>query len=277
MHPLRNPNGLRGIFVRTESSSADPRTLRWWWWLYAISGANVVLWIAIAYRVHGLRDLYVLRQLALSGVFVAVCAFRSALPRVDLERRCLWNTPLSSIFLGRSLATLAELCFAAQCALLVTKLSALTGSESLRIVGLAIVPLIVVAQIACWYAVLSLNHLGHAIEEVLWAAMVTLLAGSLWTARHSLNGPDQFLGLLGIVACAGTACVMIGIDVPMYVARWRESRSRGVRFLSPIEGLDDAFRRRHVAHSWSDWRPEAPWMSLYFSAGVWLSLGLIFA
>lgn len=44
-----------------------------------------------------------------------------------------------------------------------------------------------------------------------------------------------------------------------------------------MEGLKDALRRRRVAHRWSEWRPEVPWMSLYFSAGVWVSFCLVFA
>src|SRR5215471_2355060 len=152
----------------------DTRTFRWWSALYLVSAANVILWGYVAFLKRGASDAYVLEQLGLSGVFVLVCAFRSAFPRVDLERRCLWNTPLSSILLGRSVATIAELCFAAQCALLILKLGATAGSPGIRAIGWSILPLIVVAEIACWYAVLSLNHLGHAVEETLWAAMVLL-------------------------------------------------------------------------------------------------------
>jgi hypothetical protein len=46
---------------------------------------------------------------------------------------------------GRSVATVAELCFAGQCALLMAKLSALTGNPWLLVVGWSIVPLIIVA------------------------------------------------------------------------------------------------------------------------------------
>jgi hypothetical protein len=73
----------------------------------------------------------------------------------------------------------AELCFAGQCALLMAKLSALTGNPWLLVVGWSIVPLIIVAQAWCWFAVLSLNHLGHAIEETLWSVMVCLVAVGL--------------------------------------------------------------------------------------------------
>jgi hypothetical protein len=249
----------------------------WWSSLYLVSAVNIVLWFLAALRMGGREDPYVARQLLLSVIYVAACAFRSLLPRLDLERQCLWNTPLSSIFLGRSVATVAELCFAGQCALLILKLSAISGIPALRVIGLSIVPLIVVAQIACWHAVLTLNHIGHAVEEILWTAMVLLLAFSLVVSWNRVPESLHPLGALGIAACAGATFIMLAVDVPMYVSRWRRSVSSGVRFLPVTDGLRDALVRRRVVHGWGDWRPEVPWMSLYFSVGVWLSLGLIFA
>jgi hypothetical protein len=115
-----------------------------------VSSGNLVLWLVIARGVHGLSGGYVAQQLWLSGIFTAACAFRSALPRIDLERLCLWDSPLSSIFVGRSVAPVAELCFAGQCALLIAKLSALTGTPSLHVVGWTIVPLILLTHVCCW-------------------------------------------------------------------------------------------------------------------------------
>ena len=243
--------------------------------LSAASVLNIALWGSIAWSLRERSDPYVIAQLALSGIFVAACAFRSTFPRVDLERRCLKNSPLSSIAVGRSVATVAELCFAAQCALLVLKLADVTQLEGLRTIGLSIVPLIVAAQVACWYAVVSLNHLGHALEEIVWAIAVMLLAAALAAAIGRVPVGTGVLCVLGIVACAGAAVLMLAFDVPMYRRRWRESRRNGVRFLAITEGLRDTLSRRHVAHEWSVWQPEALWMSLYFTAGVWLSLGLV--
>jgi hypothetical protein len=253
------------------------RPILWWWsGLYLVSVGNLVLWLVIARGVRDPSDAYVTQQLWLSGVFAAACAFRSVLPRVDLERQCLWDSPLSSIFVGRSVATVAELCFSAQCALLIEKLSALTGNPWLQAVAWAIVPLIVVAQACCWFAVISLNHLGHAVEETLWSLMVFLVAVSLGLSWTHMPAGLRILSGLGMAACAGAAFLMLAIDVPMYLARWRDGRSSGVQYLPVMEGVKDALRRRRVAHAWSDWRPEVPWMSLYFTAGVWISLCLVF-
>ena len=271
--------------MTAEPKPPDHVALRWvdkptlWWWslLFLVSAGNLVLWVVIAREMHGLSDGYVARQLVLSGIFAAACAFRSLLPRVDLERQCLWNSPLSSIFVGRSVATIAELAFTGQCALLIWKLSALTGNASLHVVGWSLVPLILLAQLFCWYAVISLNHLGHAIEEILWSVLAFLMVISLGMALGQMPADSRILSTFGMVAGAGAAFVMLAIDVPMYLARWRHARRSGVRYLSLMEGLRDALQRRQVAHRWSEWRPEVPWMSLYFSVGVWLSLCLVFA
>ncbi len=255
---------------------ADKPILWWWSFLFLVSAGNLVLWVVIAREVHSLSDGYVAQQLLLSGIFAAACAFRSILPRVDLERQCLWNSPLSSIFVGRSVATIAELAFAGQCALLISRLSALTGNASLQVVGWSIVPLIILAQLFCWYAVISLNHLGHAIEEILWSVLVFLVALSLGLSLGQMPAGSRILSSFGMVACAGAALLMLAVDVPMYLARWRLARSTGVRYLSLMEGLRDALQRRRVAHRWSEWKPEVPWMSLYFSVGVWLSLCFVF-
>jgi hypothetical protein len=255
---------------------ADKPILWWWRFLFVVSAGNLVLWVVIARAVHDPSDGYVAQQMLLSGIFAAACAFRSILPRVDLERRCLWNSPLSSIFVGRSVATVAELCFAGQCALLVSKLSVLTGNGSLQVVAWSIVPLIVAAQLCCWHAVISLNHLGHAIEEILWSVLAFLMALSLGLSVGQMPAGSQILSAFGMAGCAGAAFLMLAVDVPMYFARWRYARRSGARYLSLREGLKDALRRRRVAHRWTEWRPEVPWMSLYFSVGVWLSLCFVF-
>jgi hypothetical protein len=278
--------GPTGYGRREAAEPSPPEQVAWqradkpilWWWslLSIVSVGNLALWVVIAREVRGRSDDYVARQLLLSGIFAAACAFRSILPRVDLERQCLWNSPLSSIVVGRSVATVAELAFAGQCALLIGKLSAMTGNAPLHVVGWSIVPLIVLAQLCCWHAVISLNHLGHAIEEILWSVLAFLVALSLGLTLGQMPADSRILSRFGMVACAGAAVLMLAVDVPMYLARWRHARSSGVRYLSLVEGLRDALQRRRIAHRWSEWRPEVPWMSLYFSVGVWLSFCLVF-
>src|SRR5262249_39251497 len=127
--------------------------------LAALATFNVALWIWAA-RSAPLRTPYGEAQLLLSGVYVWVCGFRSLFPRVDLERRCLWDTWLSGIRVGRTAATIAEVCFAVQCALCVEQLSEIAGMPRLHLEAHLFVPLVLVAELVCWYAVLSLNPVG---------------------------------------------------------------------------------------------------------------------
>ncbi len=62
-------------------------------------------------------------QLLLSAVYVLGCAFRAIVPRADVQRIGLFDSWVSSVLVGRSVATVAELCFIAQWALLLHKIS----------------------------------------------------------------------------------------------------------------------------------------------------------
>src|ERR1700752_4212708 len=108
----------------------DRRLTLWIGSVAALAAFNVGLWIWIA-RSASLRSPYGEAQLLLSGIYVGVCGFRSLFPRVDLERVCLWDSWLSTILLGRTAATIAELCFALQCGLFVDRLSGISGWATL--------------------------------------------------------------------------------------------------------------------------------------------------
>jgi len=83
-------------------------------------------------------------------------------------------------------------------------------------------------------------------------------------------GPDR-IDRLCRNSCPNTAG-----GYPLYITRWRIGKRAGLRYLRVVEGLKDAVVRRRVAQTSDDWRNEALWMSLYFSVGVWVSLGIIF-
>ena len=57
------------------------------------------------------------RQVWLSAPFVFGCAFRSVFPRADVQRIVVVDSWLSSVAVGRMVAMIAEVSFAAQCAL----------------------------------------------------------------------------------------------------------------------------------------------------------------
>jgi len=214
-------------------------------------------------------------QLALSALYVFGCVFRSLLPVYDGPRIVLVDSPLSSVMLGRSVATVAELCFASQWALMLHTVTWLGGSLFGQAVSLAIVPLIVLAEVCSWYAVLTTRQRGHAIENSIWGLCAVLIVAGLLVI-----GPDRTANLYlpTIAWCiGGTAYVafIFFVDVPMYWARWRIDEASGRPYLRVTEGVIDLCRRRIVSCRWEDWKSEMLWMSLYFTLGVWSSLSLV--
>lgn len=269
--------------LRTRQQQAVSRPLRRWLALLrALAVLNIALWIACAMAVitgNGARPLSdaVELQLLLSAAYVLGCAFRSALPVYDIPRRVLIDSALSSVLVGRSVATVAELCFAGQWALMLHRFALLSGAALVDAAALAILPLIVVAEICSWHAVLTTAQRGHLLENSLWGLCAVLVVASLLRL-----GPARPMGLQTTVIawCLGGsayAAFLFLFDVPMYRDRWRADQRIARRYLSVAEGLLDAARRRSVCWRWEHWRSEVPWMSLYFSFGVWSSLSLIHA
>lgn len=252
----------------------DSETRVWWTLLCSIAVLNVLAWIVSARRLRGVDSGTVRLQLFLSAGYVLGCAYRSVLPVFDIQRLCLVDTWASSVIVGRTVATVAELCFAAQWAVLLAGSAALAGRRDGRIVAAALVPTIAVAECFSWYAVLTTSNFGHVVEESLWGACAAASAITLLALARRHDGRSRLLlraaGLAGIAYTA----YMFAVDVPMYWTRWMADESVGRTYLSVAQGLADASSRWIVSHRWQDWRSEVVWMSLYFSLAVWISIGL---
>lgn len=250
----------------------------WIWFLRALSVFNIALWLRMlsAYRRESalqgpeLRR-YRRRQLILAALFVFGCAFRSILPRADVQRICLFDTGLSVVFIGRSVATIAEMAFMAQWALLLGESAGSGQRDAARVVSRILVPLIAVAELCSWYAVLSTNYLGNAFEQSIWTFSAVLVVLGLVARERA--GRQRFVGIaVGLIGAY--VLFMSMVDVPMYLHRWRLDELAQRPYFSFLEGLRDAAFRRVVTREWAAWHEEIPWMSLYFSTGVWVSLWL---
>lgn len=251
--------------------------LAWWWgFLTLVSGANIAAWFVL-YRefqssTSGPADTQ--SMLLLSAAYVFGCAFRSVLPRADVQRICLFNTWLSSVMIGRTVATIAEVCFAAQWVIIMDQLGAMTGADTTVNLSLAILPLIVIAECFSWYAVLTKNFLLNAIENSLWAVAFFIIAIGLCRLLPEFNGPVRLALAVSIVGIAAYLAFLVAVDVPMYLSRWRAGLAEGSPLLGIVEGLRDVSTRWVVTHDFEHWKDEIAWMSLYFSAAVWASLAL---
>ena len=257
----------------------------WWWALLSLTGgANIALWFLLYGKLHqapaggpgassfGASGLELM--LLLCAAYVFGCAFRSFLPRADVQRICLFDHWLSSVFVGRTVATIAEVCFAAQWAIILWKLGAMTNADATINAAWLIVPVILVAECFSWYAVLTTNFLWNAIENSLWAVAFFLVGLGLCRLIGEFDGPVRLALVTAIIGIVGYLAFLMTIDVPMYLSRWRADRLDGSRRLGLREGLRDVRQRWVVTHDIAHWKDEIAWMSLYFSMAVWASLAL---
>ena len=264
-----------------SGSLAWSNPLAWWWSLLTlVSAVNIAVWFWL-YRqlleqpAGGLGGTSGIEaMLLLCAAYVFGCAFRSVLPRADVQRICLFDTWLSSVVVGRSVATVAEICFVAQWAIILHQLGTMTGAETAVNAAWVIVPLILIAECLSWYAVLTRNYLGNAIENSLWAVAFFVIGIGLCRLLPEFNGAVRAVLAVTIVGIACYLAFLMTIDVPMYLNRWRTGDADGGKRLKPREGLRDVSTRWVVTHDIAEWKDEIAWMSLYFSAAVWASLAL---
>lgn len=260
--PTPRSNAVRPPRLRSDDRR---KTFVWWALLCVIACFNIKAWLLdvggaeggdspAAGRPPQLRSTYQHHQWVLSGIYTLVCAYRSVLPRVDLERRVLFDTPLSSIAAGRTAATVAEMAFALQWALALQHVGGmldraahpvlLTGIDAVAVIA----PLcIAIAQGCCWWGVLAKNHLAHAVEESIWmvtfgligvvCAAIAVVAGADGAGstlvgdkqqQHNTAGLSDVAYVAGAAAggCASFVAFMAAVDVPMYLRRWRQQRRR---------------------------------------------------
>jgi len=252
----------------------------WWGSLLVVSSANIALWLLlhrrsrrqVLDRARGIFRIELL--LALCAAYVFGCAFRAVLPRADVQRICLFDTWLSSVFVGRSVATVAEVCFVVQWAIVLRQLAIITRSDTARNISTIIVPLIVLAECCSWYAVITTSYLGNTLENSLWTVTFLLIAAALVRLSVDFHGAFRWVIAAAVAGIFGYVAFMLTVDVPMYFGRWQADLARGKELLGLVSGLEDVSSRWAVTHDIAEWRDEIAWMSLYFSTAVWSSLAL---
>ena len=254
----------------------------WWIGLCAIAALNVSLWIWSAVSLHRRRsviplDVFPMRraQLFLSALYVFGCAYRSVLPVYDVPRLVMHDSFWSSVLVGRSVATVAEVCLVAQLALMLNEFSRELHSTIARRISLIIVPMIVVAEVCSWYSVLTTDNIGHVFEESIWGITATLLVFGIVSVRLRVAGALRWVldgcSALGI----GYVAYMFLVDVPMYWLRWLSDQANDRTYFTIAQGFHDVATRWSVSLRWQDWVHEVIWMTLYFSVAVWMSICLV--
>lgn len=253
----------------------------WWIFLCTVTTLNIVAWSAAAWLLGKRQgqwptEIYAARWhlLWLSAAYVLGCGFRSVLPMIEVPNICLHDLWLSRVIITRSIATVAEICFVLQWAILLREAGVAAGSRLTFHISRLLIPVIILAELFCWYAVLTTTYLPHALENALWtvAAILTVAAFiALWPRVG--NTGRRFLAA---AIAGGTSYVafMVIIDVPMYLSRWQADLMAGREARPMLDGLNAILHGCVVQNDWEAWREDAVWLSLYFTFGVWASIAL---
>jgi|ERR1700704_237276 hypothetical protein len=252
----------------------------WWCFLLIVSTTNIALWFLLHRRFRqwapharsGMLRVEIL--VLLCAAYVFGCAFRSVLPRADVQRISLFDTWLSSVFVGRSVATVAEICFVLQWAIVLHQLANMAKADTARNIAKAIVPLILLAEVCSWYAVITTNYFGNTLENSLWAVTFVLIAAALLRLMNDFRGAVRVALGFVVAGITGYLLFLVMVDVPMYFDRWQADKATGKELFGALAGLHDLSTRWTVTHDIAQWKDEIAWMSLYFSVAVWSSLAL---
>ena len=141
-----------------------------------------------------------------------------------------------SVVIGRSVATAAEICFAAQWAIILHQLGTMTEADTTLNAAWVIVPLILIAECFSWYAVLTTNYLGHAIENSIWAFAFFVVEIGLCRLLPEFDGPIRVVLASATFGIAGYLAFLMTVDIPMHPepmanqgCRWQQTSetSRG--------------------------------------------------
>jgi len=272
-------------------------SLAWQRGLTAVACANLLAWVALWFRSGGFRGRPWEEPLSLAWwsrsslwgriwgfrrtlalVYVVACGVRSVWPRHDADRVCFWDSPLSPPLVGRSLAFVAELCFAALVCVAVVRVM---GTAAAHRVAAVVLAANVIAQLCCSYSVITQDNRGHVIEESIWtlsAVLIVALCAShvLDPTAPTLSRSPAAAAFLRTALVAGSVYVafMVYVDVPMYINRVLADAARGKAFAGLMEGLRETATCVRITTSDAYWTVEMPWMSLYFSIAVWAALWL---
>lgn len=153
----------------------------------------------------------------------------------------------------------------------------MTGDRFATLVSHTLVPLIVVAEVLSWGAVLTANYLLHTVENSLWTLGAAVALAAFVSLRSSLDAGGRGFVAAAIICCLMYLAFMVSVDVPMWLARWRTDLAASQANLPRLEGLRTALQRCMVVREWAAWSKDVPWLSLYFTVAVWISIGLAHA
>lgn len=266
----------------------EDNTAKWWnRFLTVVSIFNIILVINYYYLNKNIMNNNKILILILVFLFVAVCAIRSIWPRTDSYKLCFYNNSISIPVVGRILATFAEMSFVTLLVIITNIIldDSTDGSilfSILKKYNYLLIPMIFCAQIFCWIGVTTIRPIFNAIEESLWAVLgsskIIIFSLIYYNLINRTNltpkiNHIKFISPIIIVSCLFYVLFMVKHDIPMYIKRYRENKDEPLNF---IDGIKELSRCNKISQSYSDWKEEIPWLTLYFTFAVWFVIIILY-
>mmetsp|Transcript_26137 Transcript_26137/g.49072 ORF Transcript_26137/g.49072 Transcript_26137/m.49072 type:complete len:293 (-) Transcript_26137:41-919(-) len=274
-----------------------PSSTTWPWWgsMVIISFCNFLFFRHVRMNVRSPRTAqdrrYQVYLRNLCAPFLFECAWRSVFPSLYNERQVLFDTPLNSILIDRSLAALGEVCWVLQICLVLEQLAAdlkhprspCCGQRFVEMSSPMMALLAVTGEVFSFLGTFTTNARYEVFEAICWCslfAIAALTAASLLVRASNAGAlataSRRFLAVLslqGLLYCP----YMICFNIPMYESIWRRDEEHGKTYFDLWEGMLDSWRTRNRCQNWSCWRHDWFWMSFYFSVAVWSSICMMYA
>jgi len=205
----------------------------WIWWSIMLinSTINIYLWNK--------------KRNKLAFLYIYINAYRSTFPIIHINNTCLFT--YSSPFIERTLSTIAEIAFTNQI------LDLLELSNKYRAYVLRY---IYIAEIYCWFGIISGNQYWHVCEECIWCyCAIVLLLWVKYETELILRYNKEIIKKI-LISYIIYMCVY---DIPLYI---RNSNTEKTQIVFC----------EHISSDFAIWKSNIIWMTGYFSIGSWISL-----
>jgi hypothetical protein len=224
----------------------------------------------------------------LVSIYVIVCAIRSIWPRLDSECICVYKNNISSPFVGRSLATVAEMALIVLLVMITNTILNLMKMylknsvviDTLKILNLMIIPTIFIAQVICWYGITTKDYFWVIVEGALWAyaliifflVYVYIYYKTIW--KNINNNKVRFIVpfLPFIILILLSHVIFMFVNYMPLMFKNNRLYKNHVPFWKGLAELSC----NKVSHKYKDWENDMPWLTGYFSISVWVSIFILF-
>jgi hypothetical protein len=259
----------------------------WWWSMLVVSCFNFVLLILASRRATSFPPKERTIMIAAASLFTLTCAYRAILPRLDVSRQCWFDSPANWTIFGRFFACWAEIGWATQMGLMLRRLAIHLQEHSIisklecrrsQQACVAVIAIACFAECWSWTNLITESDLFSTVEQALWCVLFLVVGAGMLVLLRKLSKSQRPISYSVFAVLVILMGVQQGYEAfGLYFVRFLDEQRAGVPFQGFIAGLSKLASCATVTKDIHDWQDDFPWMTGYFSVGVWSSLWLAVA